>query len=51
VVDGLKEGETIVIEGASKMKDDMQIAPQQKQAGAATAANATPKDSTKTTAK
>lgn len=28
VSDGLKEGETIVVEGASKMKDDMPITPQ-----------------------
>lgn len=51
VTDGLKEGETIVIEGASKMKDDMQIVPQPKGAKPETAQNATAKDSTKATVK
>lgn len=30
VTDGLKEGEMVVIEGASKLKDDMEIVPQDK---------------------
>ncbi|RZJ68072.1 MAG: efflux RND transporter periplasmic adaptor subunit [Flavobacterium sp.] len=51
VTDGLKEGETVVVEGASKMKDDMQIVPQPKGAQPQTAQNATAKDSTKATVK
>lgn len=51
VSSGLEEGETIVIEGASKMKDDMQIVPQPKNAQKpATAQNASP-DSAKATVK
>lgn len=46
VTDGLKEGEQVVVEGASKLKDDTVIAPQQaKSQEAATPA----KDSTQTT--
>ncbi|NMH27623.1 efflux RND transporter periplasmic adaptor subunit [Flavobacterium silvaticum] len=41
VTDGLKDGEQIVVEGASKMKDDMQIAPQQRQAETNSAAKDT----------
>ncbi len=50
VVGGLEEGETIVIEGASKMKDDMQIAPQPKGATPQTAEQPA-QDSSKATAK
>ncbi len=47
---GLEEGEVIVIEGASKLKDDMEIIPQQgKPEAAAPAGNAPAKDSAKTT--
>jgi len=49
---GLEEGEVIVIEGASKLKDDMEIIPQQgkpEAAAAAPAGNAPAKDSAKTT--
>ncbi|NUY81307.1 efflux RND transporter periplasmic adaptor subunit [Flavobacterium sp. MAH-1] len=51
VSEGLQEGETVVIEGASKMKDDMQIVPQPKQPTAETAQNASDKDSAKATVK
>lgn len=51
VTDGLSEGETIVVEGASKLKDDMPIAPQSKQPAAETAQAATKKDSTTATTK
>ncbi|RZJ72445.1 efflux RND transporter periplasmic adaptor subunit [Flavobacterium sp.] len=51
VTGGLEEGETIVIEGASKMKDDMQIAPQPKNANPQTAQQQPAKDSAKATAK
>lgn len=37
VTDGLKDGEKIVVEGASKMKDDLQIQPQEPQAATAAA--------------
>lgn len=47
VTEGLKDGEQIVVEGASKMKDDMQIVPQPRQAQTNIAA----KDSVAKTAK
>jgi len=50
VSDGLNEGETIVVEGASKMKDDMPIVPQPRSAKPATAQNTT-SDSAKATVK
>ena len=43
---GLNEGDVVVIEGASKLKDDMEIVPQQAKANPAAAAA---KDSTATT--
>lgn len=51
VSDGLKEGEIIVVEGASKMKDDLQIVPQPKGAAGQTASSASAKDSTTATVK
>lgn len=51
VTDGLQEGEVVVIEGASKLKDDMEIVPQDKnQAPAANAQAPAAKDSVTTTA-
>lgn len=50
VTDGLKEGEMVVIEGASKLKDDMEIVPQDKnQAPAANAPAPVAKDTENTT--
>lgn len=47
---GLEEGELIVVEGASKLKDDMEIVPQQgKPEAAAPAENTAAKDAAKTT--
>lgn len=40
VTDGLKEGEMVVIEGASKLKDDMEIVPQDAKAAPANQAPA-----------
>jgi len=40
VTDGLQEGEVVVIEGASKLKDDMEVVPQDKNATPATNAQA-----------
>lgn len=51
VTDGLQEGDVVVIEGASKLKDDMEIVPQDKnQAPAANAQAPAAKDSVTTTA-
>lgn len=51
VTDGLQEGEVVVVEGASKLKDDMEIVPQDKnQAPAANAQAPAAKDSVTTTA-
>lgn len=51
VTDGLQEGEVVVVEGASKLKDDMEIVPQDKnQAPAANAQAPVAKDSVTTTA-
>ena len=51
VTDGLQEGEVVVTEGASKLKDDMEIVPQDKnQAPAANAQAPAAKDSVTTTA-
>lgn len=48
VTDGLKEGDVVVIEGASKLKDDMEIVPQDAKAAPATQAPATAKDTANT---
>ncbi len=51
VTDGLQEGEKVVVEGASKLKDDMEIVPQEKQQATAEANAQAPvaKDSAQTT--
>lgn len=50
VTDGLQEGDVVVIEGASKLKDDMEIVPQDaKKAPAEANAQAPAKDTVKTT--
>lgn len=51
VTGGLEAGEKVVIEGASKLKDDMEIVPQEKQQATAEANAQTPvaKDSAQTT--
>jgi len=51
VTDGLKEGEVVVIEGASKLKDDMEIVPQDAKKAPAEANAQAPvaKDTVKTT--
>lgn len=50
VTGGLEEGEVVVIEGASKLKDDMEIVPQQgKPEAAVPETNAVAKDTAKTT--
>ena len=51
VTDGLQEGEVVVIEGASKLKDDMEIVPQEKQQAPAEANAQAPvaKDTVQTT--
>ena len=50
VTDGLQAGEVVVIEGASKLKDDMEIVPQDKNAApAANAPASATKDTVKTT--
>lgn len=50
VTDGLQEGEKVVVEGASKLKDDMEIVPQEKQAPAEANAQApVAKDTVQTT--
>lgn len=48
VTDGLKEGEVVVIEGASKLKDDMEIVPQDAKKAPAETAAPVAKDSAKT---
>ena len=47
MTDGLKEGDVIVVEGASKLRDDTEIIPQPKNAQPQTAAEATPANPTK----
>jgi membrane fusion protein (multidrug efflux system) len=47
VTDGLKEGDVVVVEGASKLKDDMQIIPQEKQTTTEAAEATAKKDSLK----
>lgn len=47
VTDGLKEGDVIVVEGASKLRDDTEIIPQPKNAQPQTATEATPANPTK----
>lgn len=49
VTDGLKEGEMVVIEGASKLKDDMEIVPQDAKAAPANQAPAATAQDTATT--
>ena len=51
VTDGLQEGEKVVVEGASKLKDDMEIVPQEKQQAPAEANAQAPvaKDTVQTT--
>ena len=48
VTDGLQEGEVVVIEGASKLKDDMEIVPQDAKKAPAETAAPVAKDSAKT---
>jgi len=48
VTDGLQEGEVVVIEGASKLKDDMEIVPQDAKKAPAETAATVAKDSAKT---
>lgn len=48
VTDGLNEGDVIVIEGASKLKDDMEIVPQPAKAATPAADAPVAKDSAKT---
>lgn len=51
VTDGLQDGEKVVVEGASKLKDDMEIVPQEKQQAPAEANAQAPaaKDTVQTT--
>ena len=48
VTDGLQEGEVVVIEGASKLKDDMEIVPQDNKKAPAETAAPVAKDAAKT---
>ena len=48
VTDGLNEGDVVVIEGASKLKDDMEIVPQPSKPNTGAPAAPIAKDSTKT---
>lgn len=48
VTDGLQEGEVVVIEGASKLKDDMEIVPQDAKKAPAETVAPVAKDSAKT---
>ncbi|WP_296143816.1 efflux RND transporter periplasmic adaptor subunit [uncultured Flavobacterium sp.] len=48
VTDGLQEGDVVVIEGASKLKDDMEIVPQDAKKAPAETAAPVAKDSAKT---